>query len=85
MATYNLPRFMSRQEWEALSPDNLYWLKNSAKWAKFYPGDYGSNWQENWVMMNFSHPENVFKHGQESIYVYGKRINSDYRKMYGVT
>ena len=85
MAKYTLPRFMSREEWEALSADNLYWLKNAASWVKFFPGEYGSEWHENWAMINFSHPDNVFKRGQESLYTYGKRIHSDYRKMYGVT
>jgi len=84
MSEYNLPRFMSRQEWEALSTDNLYWIKNAAKWAKFYPGAYGDNWSEGWAMMNFDHPDNNFRRGDESLYVYGKRIYSEYRKMYGV-
>jgi len=83
MAAYNLPRFMSRQEWEALSADNRYWFEQAGKWAKLYPGEYGSNWSENWAVMNFDHPDNKVKPG-ESIYAYGKRIHSDYRKQYGV-
>ena len=81
MATYNLPRFMSREEWEALSPDNLYWLEHAGEWVKFFP----TACFEDWGMMNFSHPDNVFKRGKESLYAYGKRIHSDYRNMYGVT
>ena len=94
MAKYELPRFMSREEWEALSLDNLYWLENAAAWIKCHPlvyddgyqlGDCTNKWMENWAMINFSHPDNAFKRGQESLYTYGKRIHSDYRKMYGVT
>ena len=84
MAAYALPRFMSRQEWESLSLDNLYWLNQTGKWIKFYPGAYDSDWRENWGVINFGHPDNVYKDGEESIYVFSKRVHSDYRKLYGV-
>ena len=77
MSKYALPRFMSREEWEALSPDNLHWLKQAVQWGKFYPSKD--------AYINLCHPENDFKQEQESLYAYGKRIHSDYRKMYGVT
>jgi len=84
---YNLPRFMSREEWEELSDDNLYWLEHAGKWIKFFPStcfQFDLVNHNSWAMVNFDHPDNVFKRGQESLYVYGKRIHSDYRNMYGV-
>ena len=80
MAKYNLPRFMSHEEWEDLSADNLYWLENAGKWVKFFP----TACFEDWAMLNFSHPDNAFKYAQEGLSAYVKRIHSDYRKMYGV-
>ena len=86
MPKYTLPRFMSREEWEALSPDNLYWIEHAGKWATFFPADgLDPDCMEKWANINFSHPDNVFKRGQESLYVYSKRIHSDYRSKYGVT
>jgi len=83
MATkYTLPRFMSREEWEALSADNLYWLEQAGKWTHFHPEVPRST---DWAMMNFLHPDNVFRRGQETLTAYVDRIYSDYRKMYGVT
>lgn len=78
-AKYNLPRFMSREEWESLSSDNLYWLEHAGTWIKFHPASH-----DDWAVINFAHPDNVFRRHQESLYAYGKRIHEDYRKMYAV-
>jgi len=54
VGTMQLPRFMSRAEWDALSDEELAPIDNAADWVRFHPG----KTREDWGMVNRSHPEN---------------------------